>query len=230
MNCHQRWRGAAVLALIGAAGLVGAQEQEQNDAARRERSVNILKQLALSMHRYHDAHKELPPAAYYSKDGKPLLSWRVGLLPYLGYKELYEQFHLDEPWDSAHNKKLLAQMPAELAFGDTAKQGLTHYQVITGKGTAFDGKQGLRLPADFPDGTSNTILIVEAKDAVPWTKPADLPYDAKKPLPRIGGLFKDGFHVALADGAVRFVSRKISERTLRFAITRDDGQVLGADW
>ena len=107
---------------------------------------------------------------------------------------------------------------------------MTFYQVFTGKGTAFDGKKGLRFPADFPDGTSNTILIVEAKDAVPWTKPADLPFDAKKPLPKLGGLFKDGFNAALADGSVRYIQRSISDRTLRNAITRDDGNVLGSDW
>jgi hypothetical protein len=229
MNGSRRTSLAAWLALTAAVGWAAAQGQD-DEGARRNRSVNNLKQLALAMHEYHDANKEFPTAAYYDKDGKPLLSWRVGLLPYLGHKDLYQQFHLDEPWDSAHNKKLIDKMPTVFAFGDGAKKGLTHYQVLAGKGTAFDGKKGMRIPADFPDGTSNTILIVEAKDAVPWTKPADLPYDDKKPLPKFGGLFKDGFHVALADGSVRFVSSKISERTLRFAITRDDGEVLGSDW
>jgi hypothetical protein len=220
-------------AAVAAAGWAVAQEQD-GTAAERRRSVNNLKQLALAMHEYHDQNKEFPTAAYYGKDGKAILSWRVALLPYLGpkEKELYQQFHLDEPWDSAHNKKLLDKMPDVFApvRNEQKEKGLTYYQVFTGKGTAFDGKKGLRIPADFPDGTSNTILIVEAKDAVPWTKPVDLPYDAKKPLPKLGGMFKAGFHAALADGSVRIISRTISERTLRNAITRDDGQVLGSDW
>jgi hypothetical protein len=221
------------LAVVAAMGWSATLRQDDETREHRNRSVNNLKQLALAMHNYHDMNKELPSAAYYDKDGKPLLSWRVALLPFLGdqEKELYLKFNLDEPWDSEHNKKLLAKMPDVFAPVRNAPKdkGMTYYQVFAGKGTAFDGKKGLRL-ADFPDGTSNTILIVEAKDAVPWTKPADLPFEAKKPLPKLGGLFKDGFNAALADGSVRYIQRSISDRTLRNAITRDDGNVLGSDW
>src|SRR5262249_6556434 len=106
----------------------------------------------------------------------------------------------------------------------------TYYQVIFGSGAAFEDKKTMRIPASFPDGTSNTILIVEAEKAVPWTKPADIPYDPKKPLPKLGGMFKDGFHVTLADGSARFVKRGVSDTTMRAAITRDGGEVLGSDW
>jgi hypothetical protein len=220
----------ALAVVLAGVGWSAAQDPDEV-AKRREQSTKNLHELALAMFHYHDANKEFPTAAYYDKAGKPLLSWRVAILPYMGQKNLYDQFHLEEPWDSEHNKKLLEKMPDVFAVGDPAKQkGSTYYQVFTGKGTAFDGKKGLRVPNDFPDGTSNTILIIEAKDPVPWTKPADLPFDAKKPLPPLGGLFRDGFHAALADCAVRFISRKISPRTLRNAITRDDGNVLGSDW
>jgi hypothetical protein len=236
MFLRSRFGAFKAVLLAFAVALAGGSQffasQQDDEAAQRERNVNNLKQLALAMHHYHDAHKEFPTAAYYDKDGKALLSWRVAILPYLAQKELYMQFNLDEAWDSEHNIKLLAKMPATFAPDrNAAKQkGYTYYQVFTGKGTAFDGKKGLRIPADFPDGTSNTILIVEGKDPVPWTKPADLPFDAKKPLPKLGGQFEDGFYAALADGSVRLVRRTISERTLRDAITRDDGNVLGSDW
>jgi hypothetical protein len=217
---------------VGVAGWAVAQDQD-GTADQRRASVNNLKQLTLAMHEYHDRNKEFPTAAYYDKDGKAILSWRVALLPYLGdkEKELYQQFQLEEAWDSAHNKKLLEKMPSVFAPVRNApkEKGLTYYQVFTGKGAAFEGKQGRRI-AEFTDGTSNTILIVEGKDAVPWTKPADLPFDAKKPLPKLGGLFKNGFHAAMADGSVRYVRRTISEQTLRSAITRDGGEVLGSDW
>jgi hypothetical protein len=221
------------LALAAAAASVGWSTVcgQDNEAEQHRRSVNNLKQLALGMHRYHDKHKEFPTATYDDKDGKPLLSWRLALLPYLGHQDLYEQFKLEEPWDSAHNKKLLARIPDVFAPVRNApkEKGMTYYQVFTGKGAAFDGKQGLGI-AQFFDGTSNTILIIEAKDAVPWTKPADLPFDVKKPLPKLGGLFKDGFHAALADGSVRYIDRSITENTLRSAITRNGGEVLGPDW
>jgi hypothetical protein len=86
------------------------------------------------------------------------------------------------------------------------------------------------FPDSFPDGSSNTVLVVEAKKPVPWSKPEDLPYDRTSPIPPLGGLFPDGFHAAMADGSPRFISHKVSEVTLRRAIERNDGQPLGNDW
>jgi uncharacterized protein (TIGR03067 family) len=194
-------------------------------AAQRTMSQNNLKQLALAVHNYHATYRHLPTAAIYGKDGKPLLSWRVTLLPYVEEGPLYNQFKLDEPWDSPHNKKLLEKMPKlyEPVRGKTKEPYSTYYQVFTGPGTAFEGDKKIRF-ADIPDGSSNTILIVEAGEAVPWTKPQDLPYDPQKDLPKLGGLFADGFNVALCDGAVRWVSRGFDVRAFRLAITRNDGQ------
>ena len=102
--------------------------------------------------------------------------------------------------------------------------------MFTGEGTAFDGSEGLRLPQDFPDGTSNTILVAEAGRAVPWTKPDDLPYEADRPLPPLGGVFTGesrfslfgsnrvkGYHAVMADGSVRFLTSATGEATLRNA-------------
>jgi uncharacterized protein (TIGR03067 family) len=198
------------------------------EAAERTISQNNLKQLGLAMHSYHDTYKHLPTAAIYSKDGKPLLSWRVAVLPYIEELVLYRQFKLDEPWDSPHNKKLLARMPKlyEPVRGKTQQPHATYYQVFFGPGTAFEGTKKLQFGKDFPDGLSNTLMIVEAGEAVPWTKPADLPYDPQKDLPKLGGLFADGFNVALCDGSVRWVRRGFDVRTFRLAITRNDGQEI----
>jgi hypothetical protein len=206
----------------------GVRSQE----ARRDSELN-LKQLALAMHDYNDTYRRLPAAAIYSKDGKtPLLSWRVALLPYLEQGNLYNQFKLDEPWDSPHNIRLLSQMPKVYApvRGD-APPNCTRYQVFTGPKTPFRGPVPPRIPVTFLDGTSNTFLIVEADDAVPWTKPADLVVSPNAPLPRLGGVWGDGFLAAMADGSVRFVNtRRTSEQTLRLAIDPADGMPLPADW
>jgi hypothetical protein len=89
----------------------------------------------------------------------------------------------------------------------------------------FEDKKKIRFP-DVTDGLSNTILIVEAEEVVPWSKPADLTYDPKKDLPKFGGLFKEGFHAAFADGVVRFIKKDNDEQLLRALITRSGGEVV----
>jgi nitrous oxide reductase accessory protein NosL len=210
--------------------------------SKRHRIItNNLKQIALSLHAHNDVFKFIPAAAFCSKkDGKPLLSWRVAILPFIEEDVLYRQFKLDEPWDSPHNIKLLPEMPKIYApVGKKPKEPhSTYIQAFVGKGTAFElvpdmkfffGAKGMSIPRDFRDGTSNTIAVVEAAEAIPWTKPGDLPYDAKKPLPKLGGQFPGGFHAALMDGSVAFVSSKIDEETLRAMITRSGGEVVNWD-
>jgi hypothetical protein len=204
------------------------------ESAGRVQSQNNLRQLAVAMHNYAAANgNRFPPQAVYNPDGKPLLSWRVLLLPYLDQEALYKEFHLDEPWDSPHNKKLLAGMPRVFALpGRPAGATETCYQGFVGPGAFFEGRQGLRLPQDFPDGTSNTVMLVEAGRAVPWTKPDDVPYDpdVTKPLPQLGGHFRDGFNAALVDGSARFVRKTVSDPSLRAAITRNGGDAPGPDF
>ncbi len=208
--------------------------QKVREAAGRTQSANNLKQMALAMMNYADTMQgQLPAHAIYSKDGKPLLSWRVMILPYIEQEALYKQFHLNEPWDSEHNKKLLDKMPRIYASPrdeKTLQDHTTYYQGFYGKSAFFEGKQGLRFPAAFTDGTSNTIMIAEAAKAVPWTKPEDIPFDPAKPLPKLGLPGASSFMAAMCDGSVRTVSHSISKDTLRSAITRDGGEVLGADW
>jgi hypothetical protein len=177
----------------------------------------------------------MPPAVVYDPYGKPLYSWRVLILPYLEQDELYQQFHLDEPWDSPHNLTLLPKMPGVYAAPGSKAEKIppdhTICHVFVGKGAAFEGPEGLRYPKDFPDGVSNTILVIEAGEPVPWTKPDDLVYDPDGPLPDLRSVFKDGFRVALGDGSTRWIrTKEISDATLRAAITRNGGEILGPDW
>ncbi len=90
---------------------IGAEPSEKN---LRHASSENLKKIGIGMHVHHDAFK-LFPAQSIKKLDKPLLSWRVKILPYFGEQVLYDQFHLDEPWDSEHNKTLIPKMPAVFA-------------------------------------------------------------------------------------------------------------------
>jgi RNA polymerase sigma factor (sigma-70 family) len=110
-------------------------------AAARRQSLNNLKQIAIAMHNYQDTHGCFPPAAIYGKNGKPLLSWRVLLLPYLEQDNLYRQFHLDEPWDSPHNKKLLETKVKAYHIPGHDDWTKTYYQVFVGEDTVFERRR-----------------------------------------------------------------------------------------
>lgn len=196
-------------------------------SAARAQSQNNMRQIGLAMHNYHSVYNHFPANAIYDAAGKPLLSWRVQILPFIEQEALYKKFHLDEPWDSEHNKKLIEGMPRTYASPNDPKGDKTHYLVFHGKGTIFEGKKGIGI-AKITDGTSNTILVVEAKDSVPWTKPEDIEYDAAKPLPKLG-VTPDGFNAGYADGSVRFHGPKIKPESLRLRITRNDGEAVPDD-
>jgi RNA polymerase sigma factor (sigma-70 family) len=251
-------------------------------AADRKRSLNNLRQITIAFHNYSDTYGYLPHDIR-DKSGKPLLSWRVAILPFIEQNALYQQFKLDEPWDSEHNLKLLAQMPPAYRVGIEPKAAThTYYQVFTGRNTALGlnafthpntalgpklgrpaaggemgapgGKPsagaagvesraggpgaapGTSQPApdsrmrimDITDGTSNTLGVVEAGPPVPWTKPADIPFDPdpKKPLPKLVGPFSNELHVATMDGDVHALKRNLDAYMLRGLITANGGEVL----
>jgi DNA-directed RNA polymerase subunit RPC12/RpoP len=201
------------------------------EAAARTQSNNNLRQMGIAMHGYHDAYGRFPAAASYSPKGKPLLSWRVEILPFIGENNLYNQFARDEPWDSPANKPLLNLMPKvyKLPGDNDLPPDHTVYRVFEGPGAAFEGRKGHSMQ-EFLDGTSNTVLVVEADRGVPWTKPDELPFNPNQPVPRPQGHWASGFQALLADGAARFIEKNMSEQTLRAAITRDGGEIMGPDW
>jgi hypothetical protein len=227
----------AAAAPLGVALLLPA-VQAAREAARRAESANNLKRIGLAMHNFHDAHRHFPAAYNADKQGKPLLSWRVHLLPFLEQAPLYNQFHLDEPWDSEHNRKLIAQMPAVYRSPNSREEaGKTNYVGIRGEDMVFvapkgKGPQGTRWAGtsmrDILDGTSNTILVVEASDAeaVIWTKPEDFEPDEQNPLRGLVGLRPNGFQALFCDGSVRFIAESVDRDVLRALFTRADGQAV----
>jgi len=195
--------------------------------------MSHLKQVAIAMHNYHDVYKQFPPAAIYDAQGRPLLSWRVALLPFLEPTSqnaaLYKQFYFDEPWDSPHNKPLIAKMPDIFAprSARVREQGKTTLLVPVGKETIFGPKEGVPI-RDITDGTSNTILIVDADEpqAVVWTKPDDLNVDGVDAKQALFGTRKDGFACALADGSARFIGPNFSSELLHALLTRNGGEAV----
>jgi len=194
------------------------------------KSQNNLKQIVLAIINSSDTNRGVMPSDIRSADGKALLSWRVAILPYIEEVELYKQFKMNEAWDSDSNKKLIEKMPKLYApIRVKAKAGETFYQVFTGDQLLFGPKAVTKYPASITDGTSNTGLVFEAGDPVIWTKPADLVYDAKKDLPKLGGLFDGVCQVGLCDGSVMRIKKDSDMEQLRALITPRGGEILDLD-
>jgi prepilin-type processing-associated H-X9-DG protein len=216
------------------AELVAVPIRQAREASRRSQCTNNLKQIGLAMHNYHSAHNTFPPAFSQSPDGKPLLSWRVHILPYLEQNTLYNEFHKDEPWDSEHNKTLIGRMPATYhcpsGSPKPAKEGKTTYLTPRGPATIFPGAQAVKIQ-EITDGTSNTILVVDANDdaAVTWTKPDDWDIAADLKIQSLFGHHPKGTNFGYADGSVRFLKETVLPKVLQALLTRNGGEVISSD-
>jgi type II secretory pathway pseudopilin PulG len=207
--------------------------QAARSAARRNSSMNNIKQILLGMLNYESARASYPAQANFSSEGKPLLSWRVHLLPFMEQQALYRQFHLDEPWDSDHNKALISQMPEvylDPASKHTPPDGLTNYLAPSGPTALMNGSdKGTNIRA-ITDGTSNTIAVVQVSDerAVPWTKPEDWSFDAVAPVAGLGGLSPNVFLAGFCDGHVTAIAMTLDPTVLRALTTTAGGEVVNA--
>jgi len=204
-------------------------------ARHRVQCVNNLKMLGLAMHNYASNHQgAFPPAYTTSPDGKPLLSWRVLILPYLEEKSLYEQFKLNEPWDSPHNKMLVSRIPkfyvCPACSPKLKQEGRTTYVVPRGDATIFPGSKSVSLK-EITDGTSNTILTLELSKpkGVVWTQPEDWDAERDKSSKPMFGTHAGGTNAGLADGSVRFLRDTVSDATFKKLFTRNGGEVIGPD-
>jgi prepilin-type processing-associated H-X9-DG protein len=197
---------------------------------QRQQSVNHLKQIGLAFHNYHSVNDHFPPPVLYGgKSGRVPYSWRVAILPYLEAQPLYSQYNFDEPWDGPNNRRLIDHMPAVYGYpGAGLKPGHTAYFVFTGPEAAL-GKGDRPTVADILDGTSNTILAVEARREVPWTKPEDIPFDSHVAPPELGGFTPYGFNVLFGDGSVRLIKKSVDPSVLKALITRAGREVLSTD-
>jgi hypothetical protein len=155
------------------------------------------------------------------------------------------------------NKPLLAEMPGVFACPSRPRgdPSLTNYRAFTGHGAflepAYDARlepvwwvgddgqkhyrgepQGGARISEFLDGPANTLMVVEAKEGGPWTKPEDLPFDPGKltdPLFGAGSPHPGGFNVVLVDASVWFLPGTISPELFRSLITRNGGEVVSLD-
>lgn len=199
---------------------------------------NHLRQIGLAMQNYHYIFGSLPPAFVADEQGRPMHSWRVLLLPFLGERELYDEYRFDEPWNSPHNLALAERIPEvyRCRWDSSAAPYSTSYCVIVGAQTAFPGANSLSY-ASIVDGSSNTILAVEVSDSgILWTEPRDLSFDEltadeaglSKFLREMHGVGAYA-HVVFGDGHTRALDRHGPD-FFKALLTANGSEVIADDY
>ena len=218
------------------AGMLLPAVQKVREAGNRTHSMNNMRMLGLALHNYEASMGQFPPAVVTDKDGKPLYSWRVLILPYIEQDAVYKAWKLDEPWDSPNNRRLSDLVIKTFCEPTEPPTNRTHYRVFHGKGAMFNvakaGKPiagGSRI-AEIVDGTSNTLMIVQTRDSAPWAAPDDIAYDPQKPLPALGLPGASTFLAGFADGSVRTLKTTIKPQNLHLLIQKSDGNPLPEDF
>lgn len=184
---------------------------------------------------YEAANGKFPPAYVADADGNPLYSWRVLILPHLEQMNVYEQFNRGKAWDGPENAHLSELNLPTYSCPSAPKghDGLTHYAMITGPEALFDGTKAPSRD-EIRDGPSNTILIVEMRDAdIHWSEPRDITMDDllanginADGHPGGGSFHPGGMNAVLCDGSVHFLSNEIDLEVLRSLVTPRGGEVL----
>lgn len=172
-----------VIAIIGATlGLILPAIQRVRAASARTICRNNLKQHALALHAYHEAHRRLPPGCSYQggKDPQLHMSWMTRILPFLEQEALWQlslAAYRDEPFFEAppHRPILGQRMPVFLCPSDDISDQPFDYEAFRVAFTDYLGVEGrdfLRRDGvlftdsnltlgEISDGTATTLMIGE---------------------------------------------------------------------
>jgi len=194
---------------------------------RTKRSVTNLEHIAEAFHKHLAAKGYYPARAIFDGD-KANLSWRVALLPYLGHQRLFDEFRLDEPWNSRHNYELLRKIPSVYQSPERFDDH-TNYEAAVSPSTVFYRKGVVRI-SDFDDGAKDTAMVVEVDDvaAVPWTAPREFEPNFRTPSRNLGTLRDGSFFLIWGNAEVGRVETSSSPALLRAMFTHDAGEVFSA--
>jgi len=215
-------------------------------SSRRDSCLNNMRQLTLALLGYAAEHGSFPPAYVADETGRPMHSWRILILPYVGRPDLYDKYDFDEPWDGPNNRKLADQMPLIYrcpAQHNPQSPNATAYVAIVGPNTMWPGSKPRRLKT-VSDERSDTLMLVELKDSnINWMEPRDFTIEELLKRNAAGEhsaspcihytetrfFHQCGWNGAFADGHAQFLDHFISRQTLRALATVDGGEEVSAE-
>lgn len=182
-----------------------------------------LKQIGQALHQYHERYHSFPPAYVLGPDEKPWHSWRVLLLPFLSEDALHREYRFDEPWNGEHNRRLSQRVPECYRCPSDSRASMANFLAVVDRRTMWPAHFTVRI-SDVIDGTSNTVMLVEALDRdINWLEPRDL--TLPQSLEQIRRDEAHGVHhVLFVDGAVRAVNPTINEGIWRSLLTPQYGK------
>jgi hypothetical protein len=187
----------------------------------------------LAVANYQNAHGCYPPAYLADRDGRPMHSWRVLLLPYLSQNEVYNAYNFAEPWNGPNNRRLADQIGSiyrRLGLGSD-QAASTSFVAVVGPQTAWPGRTPV-TDKNLGDGPTNTLLVVEVPDGqYLWMEPKDLEFDRMSFRINDGsgrglGSRLGGARVVSAAGTVRTLPDNFDPGTLRAMLTANGGETI----
>jgi hypothetical protein len=217
---------AVVLFLVGSWGV-----RQFDEVAERRQVANNLRQIVLGLYGYADENEGYFPSPTHNDPTKRDFGWRVAIMPYAESEPIYARIR-DGEFSVGNDPRAFWKHPdlqkARPAYHRTGSHivdpRMTSWRVFVGNGAAFEKGKRLRPSGDFPDGLSQTILVVEATEGVIWCSDEDFAYDPAKPLPPLGHPSRDGFLAAFGDGSVHYIPKNTDEKLIRAMITRNGGE------
>lgn len=240
-----RWGAAAVLVVVAVGSVVfavariGGTTLAQVQLNRmRQRDADNLSAIAKAFNAYAADHGVYPPPMVADDQGRPLHSWRVLILPYLGYSDLYNQYDFDRPWDV--NADAIYTIPREYqGLGGVGFTFESHYYLVVGPGTLFPTPTSSLGPRQIDDGANKTVLIVESRQdnavTANWMEPVDLDIRSMQLTigggtgTEIGGGYEDGAMIATADGRSHFLRSNVSPQEISALLSPAGGEPLPDD-
>ena len=221
-------------AILVAIALAWPAYSRSRAAVWRETCRKNFEQIGLALNRYHEQYGCFPPAYFADEQGRPMHSWRVLLLPFLGQAQIYNDYRFDEPWDGPNNRRLadrtkIYSCPAENAKEGSPEAQFTSYVAVVGPGTAWPGATSVTRN-DFHDEPICSLHLAEiARSGIHWMEPRDLNVEKlsltinPKDGEGISSRHPGGAHVLLGEGGVRFAPDTLSEGSLQALLKISDG-------